>query len=187
MRVELENLTKKWGEVVGADSITLDINDGEFIAFLGPSGCGKTTTLLMIAGTVTLALVPVPLWVKLMVPLCAFPLVYFIYEWAMQGENIHTFETELPDTARRISQLLSVKVVAFGHTHRPRLVPLGRDCVFVDTGTWAPIMDPAHPDELAGGYRNYLLLVFHEGGHQLTFHSLLDGPCGQGGDCGNLR
>ena len=50
MRVELENLTKKWGEVVGADSITLDINDGEFIAFLGPSGCGKTTTLLMIAG-----------------------------------------------------------------------------------------------------------------------------------------
>ncbi len=50
MKVALDNLTKKWGTVVGADSITLNINDGEFIAFLGPSGCGKTTTLLMVAG-----------------------------------------------------------------------------------------------------------------------------------------
>jgi ABC-type sugar transport system ATPase subunit len=50
MKVELENLTKRWGNVVGADSINLDIQDGEFVAFLGPSGCGKTTTLLMVAG-----------------------------------------------------------------------------------------------------------------------------------------
>jgi len=50
MKVELENLTKRWGNVVGADSITLEVEHGEFVAFLGPSGCGKTTTLLMIAG-----------------------------------------------------------------------------------------------------------------------------------------
>ncbi len=50
MRVELENLSKAWDGVVGADRITLDIADGEFVAFLGPSGCGKTTTLLMVAG-----------------------------------------------------------------------------------------------------------------------------------------
>jgi len=50
MKVELENLSKRWGNVVGADSINLDIQDGEFVAFLGPSGCGKTTTLLMVAG-----------------------------------------------------------------------------------------------------------------------------------------
>ncbi len=50
MKVELVNLTKRWGNVVGADSINLDIQDGEFVAFLGPSGCGKTTTLLMTAG-----------------------------------------------------------------------------------------------------------------------------------------
>ncbi len=50
MRIEFENLTKRWGSVVGADSINLDIKDGEFVAFLGPSGCGKTTTLLMVAG-----------------------------------------------------------------------------------------------------------------------------------------
>ncbi|TET81801.1 MAG: ABC transporter ATP-binding protein [Anaerolineales bacterium] len=50
MKVLLEDLSKRWGKVVGADHINLDINDGEFVAFLGPSGCGKTTTLLMIAG-----------------------------------------------------------------------------------------------------------------------------------------
>ncbi len=50
MRVELDNLTKSWDEVIGADSITLNIEDGELVAFLGPSGCGKMTTLLMVAG-----------------------------------------------------------------------------------------------------------------------------------------
>ena len=50
MRVELDNLTKSWDDVIGADRITLDIADGELVAFLGPSGCGKTTTLLMVAG-----------------------------------------------------------------------------------------------------------------------------------------
>jgi len=50
MKVELKNLSKRWGTVVGADSVSLKIGDGEFVAFLGPSGCGKTTTLLMVAG-----------------------------------------------------------------------------------------------------------------------------------------
>ncbi len=50
MKMKLENLSKHFGSVIGADSIDLDIDDGEFVAFLGPSGCGKTTTLLMIAG-----------------------------------------------------------------------------------------------------------------------------------------
>jgi len=50
MKVELENLTKRWENVTGAEAINLGIRDGEFVALLGPSGCGKTTTLLMIAG-----------------------------------------------------------------------------------------------------------------------------------------
>ncbi len=50
MKVEIDNLSKSWDGVIGADSITLDIADGDLVAFLGPSGCGKTTTLLMVAG-----------------------------------------------------------------------------------------------------------------------------------------
>ncbi|MBC7811380.1 MAG: ABC transporter ATP-binding protein [Burkholderiales bacterium] len=50
MKVSIEQLSKKFGSVVGVDDLNLDIQDGEFVAFLGPSGCGKTTTLLMLAG-----------------------------------------------------------------------------------------------------------------------------------------
>ena len=50
MRVSLEHLTKKFGEVIGVDDLSLEIEHSEFVAFLGPSGCGKTTTLLMLAG-----------------------------------------------------------------------------------------------------------------------------------------
>ena len=48
--VEIEGVTKRFGEVVAVDSVDLAIGDGEFFALLGPSGCGKTTTLRMIAG-----------------------------------------------------------------------------------------------------------------------------------------
>ena len=50
VKVSLRNITKRFGKVVAADHITLDIQDGEFFTFLGPSGCGKTTTLRLIAG-----------------------------------------------------------------------------------------------------------------------------------------
>ena len=50
MKVLLESLSKHFGSVIAVDDINLDIEDGEFVAFLGPQGCGKTTTLLMIAG-----------------------------------------------------------------------------------------------------------------------------------------
>ncbi len=50
MKIDIANLTKKFGGVIAVDRINLDIKDGEFVAFLGPSGCGKTTTLLMVAG-----------------------------------------------------------------------------------------------------------------------------------------
>lgn len=48
--VELQNVTKKFGDFVAVDRISLQIYDGEFFSLLGPSGCGKTTTLRMIAG-----------------------------------------------------------------------------------------------------------------------------------------
>ncbi len=48
--VELAGVTKRFGEFVAVDDLTLDIFEGEFFSLLGPSGCGKTTTLRMIAG-----------------------------------------------------------------------------------------------------------------------------------------
>ncbi|MCM1363631.1 MAG: ABC transporter ATP-binding protein [Faecalibacterium sp.] len=48
--IELKNISKKFGDEVVLDDISLSIKDGEFITFLGPSGCGKTTTLRIIAG-----------------------------------------------------------------------------------------------------------------------------------------
>ena len=49
-RVELRDVTKRFGETIAVDDLTLQIRDGEFFSLIGPSGCGKTTTLRMIAG-----------------------------------------------------------------------------------------------------------------------------------------
>ena len=48
--LRISRLTKKFGDFVALDDISLEVNDGEFICFLGPSGCGKTTFLRAIAG-----------------------------------------------------------------------------------------------------------------------------------------
>ena len=48
--VELENIVKRFGNVVAVDHVSLKIKENEFFSLLGPSGCGKTTTLRIIAG-----------------------------------------------------------------------------------------------------------------------------------------
>jgi len=47
--VEVVNLTKKFGNFVAVDNLSLDIYDNEVFGLLGPNGSGKTTTLLTIA------------------------------------------------------------------------------------------------------------------------------------------
>ncbi len=51
--LQLEGVTKRYGEVLAVDQLDLRIAPGEFFALLGPSGCGKTTTLRAMAGFVT--------------------------------------------------------------------------------------------------------------------------------------
>jgi len=48
--VLIDRVTKRYGDQVAVDDLSLTIEPGEFISLLGPSGCGKTTTLRMIAG-----------------------------------------------------------------------------------------------------------------------------------------
>ncbi|MEO1018805.1 MAG: sn-glycerol-3-phosphate ABC transporter ATP-binding protein UgpC [Pseudomonadota bacterium] len=50
--VTLDSLTKRYGgsAITAVDSLSLEIEDGEFLVLVGPSGCGKSTALRMIAG-----------------------------------------------------------------------------------------------------------------------------------------
>jgi ABC-2 type transport system ATP-binding protein len=48
--IETEGLTKKYGQQVVVNHLTLQIYEGEVFGFLGPNGAGKTTTLLMFLG-----------------------------------------------------------------------------------------------------------------------------------------
>ncbi|RMF91443.1 MAG: ABC transporter ATP-binding protein [Nitrospinota bacterium] len=48
--IQLDNVTKRFGEVTAVERLSLAVRRGAFVTLLGPSGCGKTTTLKMIAG-----------------------------------------------------------------------------------------------------------------------------------------
>ncbi|MDG2475330.1 MAG: ABC transporter ATP-binding protein [Paracoccaceae bacterium] len=48
--VDIQNVTKMYGDVTALKGVSLDIRDNEFFTLLGPSGCGKTTLLRVIAG-----------------------------------------------------------------------------------------------------------------------------------------
>jgi multiple sugar transport system ATP-binding protein len=48
--VKFEHVTKRYGDVVAVNDLSIEVNDREFLVFVGPSGCGKTTSLRMLAG-----------------------------------------------------------------------------------------------------------------------------------------
>jgi len=48
--LELEGITKYFGQVTAVDHVSVSVEQGEFLTLLGPSGCGKTTILRMVAG-----------------------------------------------------------------------------------------------------------------------------------------
>ena len=50
MRVDIQGLTVRFGNVTAVDRLDLAIEPGELLSLVGPSGCGKTTTLGFVAG-----------------------------------------------------------------------------------------------------------------------------------------
>ncbi len=50
MTIEINHLTKRYGNITAVSDLTLQIAQGEFFGFLGPNGAGKTTTIKILAG-----------------------------------------------------------------------------------------------------------------------------------------
>ena len=48
--IQLENVSRAWGEARALQGVSFDAPEGSFVVLLGPSGCGKSTTLRLIAG-----------------------------------------------------------------------------------------------------------------------------------------
>lgn len=51
--LEVNNLTKDYGSVLGVDSLSFSVEDGEIFGFLGPNGAGKTTTIRTLLGLIS--------------------------------------------------------------------------------------------------------------------------------------
>ena len=48
--IEVQNLSKRYGQIQALDDVSFSVNEGETFGFLGPNGAGKTTTIRILTG-----------------------------------------------------------------------------------------------------------------------------------------
>ena len=51
--IEIQNLTKRYGNKVAVNNISFTVNSGEIVGFLGRNGAGKSTTMNMLTGYIS--------------------------------------------------------------------------------------------------------------------------------------
>ena len=51
--IDVENLTKKFGDITAVDGLSFHVDEGEVFGLLGPNGAGKTTTIRMLCGLIS--------------------------------------------------------------------------------------------------------------------------------------
>ena len=119
--IEFDRLTKRFGELIAVNQLTLRIPQGELFAFLGPNGAGKTSTIKLLAGllkptsgTIRLCGADVQTdYVRAKTYLSYIPDVPFVYEKLTGREFIYFILNvyPIPDRGaalRQADELLSV-------------------------------------------------------------------------------
>ena len=51
--IQVDNLTKKYGQHLALDSVNFTVGEGEILGFLGPNGAGKSTTMNILTGYIS--------------------------------------------------------------------------------------------------------------------------------------
>ncbi|OQY17046.1 MAG: hypothetical protein B6I35_15095, partial [Anaerolineaceae bacterium 4572_32.2] len=51
--IQVQNLTKRYGDVTAVDDLSFEVEQGEIFGLLGPNGAGKTTTIRVVMDILT--------------------------------------------------------------------------------------------------------------------------------------
>ena len=96
--IQVDNLSKRYGEIVALDDVSFEVSKGETFGLLGPNGAGKTTSIKILcgllkpdAGTVTLDGKTNPELIEVRLSLGVVPQALAVYEELSAQKNLHFF------------------------------------------------------------------------------------------------
>lgn len=126
--LELKSVTKKFGDFIAVDNISLTVREGEIFGFLGPNGAGKSTTINMIASLLRITKGDIEILGKNIASHSKFakmnigivPQELAIYEDMTAYENVHFFAGlyGMRGTQLRSSAIEALEFVGLGDKHK---------------------------------------------------------------------